>query len=170
MSGKLLGAVLVFAACAALGLLRSSAYGREARVMHQLSQCLDRICWELQYQPVCLDQLCVKAAKSFSGPIGKVMDSFQRELSRQICPDTDQCMQAAMYQCPELPDSAGQILAQFAGIIGKFDLTSQLESLRACCAACKRRAEELDRSKLIKMRNCKAFGFCMGAMAAILLL
>lgn len=170
MTGKLLGAVFVFTACASLGLLRSSAYGREARMMHQLSQCLDRICWELQYQPVCLGQLCARAAKSFSGPVGKVMESFHKELDRQICPDTERCMQAAMQQCPELPESAGLIFAQFANIMGKFDLSPQLEGLRACCVACKRQAEELDRGKLLKMRNCKAFGFCLGAMAAILLL
>lgn len=170
MNFKLIGAAFVVIACGGVGFLLAAAYRREIRYLHQLIYALDKMEWELQYKITPLPELCRIAAESCSNTLNKVFDHFTQELENQVFPDAEQCMRIAIEDNSDLPQSIKQMLQMLGSLLGRYDLSGQLQALHAVRTACESALVKLENNKDTRTRNYQTLGLCAGAAIVIILI
>lgn len=170
MSLKLMGAVLIIAACGGVGFSMAAAHRREERALRQLIGALDFMGCELQYHLTPLPELCRNAAAECSDCISQVLLALAVELESQIAPDVSSCMNAAIAKTPKIPPRLRGDLARFGSSLGRFDLQGQLDGLGAARQQFRRDLEELSKDRDVRLRSYQTLGLCAGSALAILFL
>ena len=170
MNVKLIGAVLIIAACGGVGFSMAASHRREESALRQLVAALDYMGCELQYHLLPLPELCRRAAGACTGPVRSVLESLAAELDSQIAPDAAACMTAALAKTPKLPHRLRKNLAELGTSLGRFDLPGQLKGLEAARISCRRDLEELSRDRDVRLRSYQTLGLCAGCALAILFL
>ena len=170
MTGKVLGAALVVAACACFGFTMAAGYRRELYGLRQIIAALNFMECELQYRHTPLPELCRSTAREVDRPIGTILQGLGSELERQVRPDVASCMHAALQTGPELPKSLADILKELGHTLGRYDLSGQLKGLEALRNLCTERLNTWTENSRQRIRSYQTLGLCAGIALAILMI
>lgn len=146
----------------------ASAYRRREKLLRQLIRALQVMECELRYRLTPLPELTRLAARETGGALRDVLQLFARELDWQLSPDANSCMKAALRRTRDLPGSLRRLMLQLGRMLGRFDLSGQLQGLESVQAACQLELEALGKDRDIRLRSYQTLGFCAGAALAIL--
>lgn len=167
---KLIGVILVIAACGGVGFRIAANYRNEEKSLRQLIGILDFMECELQYRLTPLPDLCRQVAKAFQYTPGDVFLELALEMESQVSPDMLHCMIVALDGCKTLPSITKAELILLGKSIGRFDLEGQLKGLEAVRQDCRRNLETLSNNRDSRLRSYQTLGLCAGAALAILLI
>lgn len=170
MTVKLIGAMLVIFGCGGFGFSLAASHRREEKTLQQLVHLLDYMESELQYRLTPLPQLCAHAAAESRGVLRSVFSGFTAQLEDQVSPNVSSCMYAALSACKEIPGQTKACLEELGRSLGRFDLAGQLNGLDSVRQTCKKKLEELENNKEVRLRSYQTLGLCAGAALAILLI
>lgn len=168
MSLKWIGAILVIMGCGGFGFKLAASHMREEKTLRQLIGALDYMECELQYHLTPLPMLCRQAAAESSGVICQVFLMLARELEDQVSPDVQRCMNAALSKVKDIPALTLDALTHLGCSLGRFDIAGQLKGLESVRQDCRRRLDELNKNRDVRIRNYQTLGLCAGAALAIL--
>lgn len=168
MSIKFIGAVLIVAGCAGVGFSMAAGCKREEWALRSLMGTLDFMTCQLHYRLTPLPELCRQAGQQNRGPVGQVMTALAEELDKQITPDADSCMHAALSRIAWVPKAAEEALRLLGKNLGRFDLAGQLRGLEQVRGHCQRSLEAITTDRDQRIRSYQTLGVCAGAALAIL--
>ena len=169
MSLKLIGTFVVIIGCGGFGFRLAAAHRREEKDLRQLLTVLDQIQCELEYRLTPLPELCRLAGESSSGNIRNLFFDLCRELERQIAPDAQCCMNAAV-SALEFSPVIKNLLRDLGRTLGRFDLPGQLRGIEAVRQEAVLALDKLTKNQDVRLRSYQTLGLCAGAALAILLL
>ena len=170
MNFKIIGAILVVVACGGFGFRMAAAHRSDMAHLRDLIGVLDYMECELNYRLTPLPRLCRQAAAEHKKTLGNLFTLLADALESQISPDAEHCMYSALAQCSPFPKSTEECLRELGSSLGRFDLEGQLMGLKAVRTTCRRKLEELNSNKDVRLRSYQALGLCTGAALAILLI
>lgn len=170
MNLRLLGAALVVTGCGAVGFSIAAGYRREERALQALLFALEHMICELRYRMTALPELCAGAGKQAGGLVGGVLVRLSQLLAQQAFPDPDGCMEAALENCPKLPQTVRRNLELLGNRLGRFDAVGQLQGLESVKELVQRDLTGLRSGLDGKLRACRTLGLCAGVALAILLI
>ena len=168
MSIKLIGAILIISGCGGFGFKISSAHVRQERTLRSLIGILDYMECELQYRLTPLPDLCRQAAGESDGILRTIFLTLTHELEDQISPDVERCMTATLSKIKNIPLYTLEALELLGRSLGRFDLEGQLKGLDAVRQECRRKLDELNTNRDVRLRSYQTLGLCAGAAIAIL--
>lgn len=169
MNYKWIGAVLIIAGCGGTGVFVATNHRREEALLKQLRRILEFMECELQYRLTPLPELCRSAAGEETRMLNEVLLNLARELDWQSSPDVSSCMNAALTKSRELPARVKKLLVHFGHVLGRFDLSGQLQGIRSVRGECTAAIKKLSKDKDIRLRSYQTLGLCAGAALVILL-
>ena len=170
MNLKWIGAALVIFSCGGTGFAMASAHRHQESQLRQLMGALDYMQCELQYRLTPLPDLCRQTAVQCKGAVRRLFLKLAVELEDQISPDVRYCMNAAIANVPELPESVFGPVRTLGNTLGRFDMDGQLRGLEATRQECRRCLETLTNRREERLRGYQTLGLCAGAAVAILLI
>lgn len=170
MQMKVIGALLIVAGSSCFGMSLAASHRTEIKALRQLISVLAYMKNELQYRLTPLPQLCRQAAAESSGVIRELLLQLCSELERQVAPDANICMNAAMSQCRNLPKHTEEYLIMLGQSLGRFDLQGQIAGLESVRQACQIKLEAMETDKESRLRSYQTLCLCAGAALAILLI
>ena len=165
---KMIGVVLVIAACGSVGFKLAGNHRREERALRQLIGILDYMECELQYRLTALPTLCRQASKEFREMPGCVFLGLAVEMEAQMSTDVTCCMSAALAKAQYVPSITKSKMELLGKSIGRFDLDGQLKGMEAVRRECRRELEALETNRESRLRSYQTLGLCAGAALAIL--
>ncbi len=168
MTVKYLGAILIFAACGAMGMSFASAHKQKERQLQQLIAAVRFMACELEYRQTPLPQLMLLCAEESGGMIGRAFALLAAELERQLAPDAACCMASVVAQMPKLPTVVQEKLLHLGRSLGRFDLSGQLSGLEAVAQLCQRDLDGLLINRDARLRSYMTLGLCGGLALVIL--
>lgn len=166
---KLLGSILVVIACAYVGFSRAAGILAEEKQLQQLVFALEFMEQELSFRMPPLQELCLAACDSCTGPVQNVLRSLGQALSLQAQPDAALCMAEAL-ETQHLAGSAKRNMNLLGVSLGRFDLQGQLSGLAAVKELTQRDILSLQEGKHERIRSCRTLALCAGAALVILLI
>ena len=168
MTVKLLGALLIFAACGGMGLSLAGAHRQKERQLQQLISVARFMACELEYRQTPLPQLMQLCAHETGGGISRVFSLLAQELERQLAPDAACCMASAVAQVPKLPAVVQEKFLLLGRTLGRFDLRGQLTGLEAVAQLCQRDLDGLLLNRDARLRSYMTLGLCAGVALVII--
>ena len=170
MSMKIIGAILIVAACGGFGFMVAAYHIREEKSLRLLIMLLDYMECELQYKMTPLPALCRQAADEGNSQIHKSFSYLAQELDNQVSPDVCRCMSAALSKAKELPKYTHKAMLMLGHSLGRFDLAGQLKGLNFVKEQCGLELDKLCKNKDVRLRSYQTLSLCAGAAMAILLI
>lgn len=168
MTVKLLGALLIFAACSGMGLSMVASHRQKERQLQQLISAVRFMTCELEYRQTPLPQLMHFCAEETAGGISRVFSLLAHELERQLAPDAACCMASAVAQVPKLSVMVQEKLLLLGRNLGRFDLRGQLAGLEAVAQLCQRDLDGLLLNRDARLRSYMTLGLCAGVALVII--
>ena len=168
MSFKWIGAVLVIISCGGCGFSIAAAYKTEEKMYQTLIRTLQYMNCELQYKLTPLPELCGQAGREVNGTIGKIFLNLSRELQSQLSPDAASCMRKVLNGENDLPHTIRKILLETGSVLGRFDLTGQVQGLESMKVICENALEKLKSHRDERLRGYQTLGLCAGAALVII--
>ena len=168
MTLKLIGAVVIFLSCGAVGFGISATQRREEKYLHELISALEYMEWELQYRLMPLPDLCNNVAHRLSGNLRSLFLQLSCELEGQIAPDAGRCMDVAISKCKHFPNITYTQLQSLGKSLGRFDLQGQLLGLESVQTETKRLLDNLRCNQDVRLRSYQTLGLCAGAALVII--
>lgn len=165
---RIVGGILVVAACGGFGFMMASAYRKEVNMLRQLMFLLDYMGCELQYHSTPLPELCRQAAQQATGQLQKLFLGLSNALEDQISPDVHQCMCHVLSANPNIPQLVKDQFQMLGNNLGRFDMEGQLKGLESVRSECRRNLKFLTSNQEVTLRNYQTLGLCAGAAMAIL--
>lgn len=166
---KIMGAVLIVAACGGFGFMVAASHLKEEKGLRQLLMILDYMECELQYRLTPLPSLCRQAAGEGNTQVHKSFLYLAQELEEQISPDVYRCMSVALLKAKELPRCTHRAMLMLGHSLGRFDLEGQLKGLAFVRQQCNLDLDKLCKNRDTRLRSYQTLGLCAGAAMAILL-
>ncbi len=170
MSIKWIGALLVIAACGAMGIKMSMAYIKQERQLEQLLASMHYIKCELQYRLTPLSQVVYQCSVQTTGALRSFYQNLQKELDTQISPNAQYCMRSALTKSNDLFPSTAAVLRRLGETLGAFDLDGQLIGIEEASAFCRETIDNMKKNRTDRIRNYQTLGLCAGAALVILFL
>ena len=167
---KWIGSVLIVASCSGCGFAIAAGKRREERLIHQLLDVLQFMENELQYRLTDLPELCRMAAANSQGILRAVFSNLFRELNFRKLPDAGSCMYAAIGRSGDVPSAVRRLLVQLGNSLGQFDLSGQLNGIRAVRVRCGESLERIRKNREERLRSYQTLGVCAGAALAVILI
>lgn len=168
MTPKMIGAVMILAACGGMGFSLAAAHRQKEQLLRQLIAAVKFMACELQYRQTALPQLMVLCARETGGAMSQVFSAMGMELERQIAPDASCCMAAVLEAMPKLPRVVQEKLRLLGSSLGRFDLQGQLSGLETVAQMCQRDLDGLTLNRDARLRSYMTLGLCAGAALVIL--
>ncbi len=169
MMEKMIGAVLVIAACGFVGFAKAASFKRIQKDLENLLEALEFMENELLFRMPALADLARDTANRLEGSAGKVFYALSQELDRQVLPEVSLCMEHALEQAPRLSSQAQCLFLLLGKSLGRFHLEGQLSGLRSLQTQCRMQLESCRQSASEKIKSCRTLGLCAGVALAILL-
>lgn len=163
-----IGALLIISGCGMVGFAMAAAYRKEEAALRQMLHALDRMQCELQCRLTPLPELCRQAGGEKNGCVGQTLKNLAAELERQISPDVESCMNAALAYGEELPKRIQEAFRLLGTSLGRFDLEGQVRGLETVRTYCRQELDELSANRDTRLRSYQTLGLCAGAALAIL--
>lgn len=170
MTLKLIGAILVIAACGGVGASMVRDHKREEKGTSELIQAIDLMSCELEQHLTPLPQLCRMVAENGSGIIGRVFMDLSSELDKQVGPSVSLCMAEAIRRNTKLTTNTRNLLEQLGATLGRFDLNGQIKGLEAVKRSCLVQLDHFTKNRDVRLRSYQTLGLCAGAALAIIFL
>ena len=169
MSLKMIGVLAVILGCGGFGFRMAACHRLEEKYIRELLTVLDQIQCELEYRLTPLPELCRIACDNCSGKLHNLFDALCKELDRQIAPDAQCCMNAAV-SVSELSRTVKCLLQELGRSLGCFDLNGQLRGIEAVRKQGIEALQVSVKDRDVRIRSYQTIGLCAGAALAILLL
>ncbi len=166
---KWLGACLIIAGCGGVGFSIASNYRKKEKLLRQLIRILQFMERELQFRLTPLPELCRQAAKEVEGSLGLLFQDLANQLNRQVSPEVSVCMEYALKTCPDIPPLLRKHLLYLGRTLGRFDLSGQIQGIRAAKTACRESIQYLDHDRENRLRSYQTLGICAGSALVVLL-
>ena len=166
---KLMGAILIFAACGGYGIMIAMNHRREVACLRELASLADKMICELEYRLTPLPELCLFAAGQTKGSLSRYFTELAKIMDEQVSPDIGQCTLVALGRVSGIPTHTATQLQALGQTLGCFDLPGQVNALEQCRVACQGELEVLEYQQPQRLRSYQTLGFCAGAALAILL-
>lgn len=170
MNLRWIGGILIIVGCGGVGFGMALNYKREESILRRLIQVLDMFCCELECRMTPLPELFQKGANMSSGQLAALLAEVARELEAQVAPDAAYCMASALRKCKDIPGKILFALTDLGRSLGEYDLSGQLQGIRAVQASCNHQLDELENNRTQRIRSYQTLGLCAGAALAILFL
>ena len=170
MNLKWIGAIMIIAGCGGVGFNMALHHKKEESALRQIIRVMDMFCNELEYRLTPLPELFQLAAKVANGPVSRAFSVTASELEKQNEPNAAGCMSSALKQINDLPGKAAFALTDISRSLGEYDLSGQLQGIRAARESCQRQLNELESNRTQRLRSYQTLGLCAGAALAILFL
>lgn len=169
MQVKWIGALCVIAGCGGYGFTMALQHMRRIQFCRQFLTMLEYFACELEYRATALPQLCLQAAERTQGILQRCLITFSGELDSQIAPDPRLCMGYALEKLGRVDMFHRNILIEFAGNLGQFDVSGQIIGLNQVKQHVLEKLNALSENKDSRLRSYQTLGLCAGAALAILL-
>ena len=166
---KLMGAILIFAACGGYGIMIAVNHRKEVASLHQLACVADKMICELEYRLTPLPELCVFASQQTKGRLSQYFAELAKIMDEQVSPDIGECTMVALSRVSGIPGHTASQLQALGQTLGRFDLPGQINALQQCRESSQGELEELEYQQPQRLRSYQTLGFCAGAALAILL-
>lgn len=170
MGYKWIGAILIIGASSGCGFAIAAGKRREEHMLYQLMGILQFLEADLQYRLTPLPELCRMAAGETKGILRVVFLNLYRELKWQKLPDAGSCMHASIRRTGEIPAAVRRLLVQLGHSLGKFDLSGQLQGIRAVRKRCEDALSNIQKDRDTHLRSYRTLGICAGMALAIILI
>lgn len=167
---KIIGAVLVVSGCGGCGFAMAAAQMREEQDLRQLLRAVEYMECELQFRQSPLPELCAHVGQAVTGTVGSVFSALSGELEKQVAPQAQDCVDAALTSFPKLPERVREAFRLLGSTLGRFDLAGQQQGLSAVAQVCREGISELSENRATRLRGYQTLGLCAGAALAILFL
>lgn len=167
---KALGAIMILISCGGIGFSIVAAHRRQEQALLQLIRMLEHMSCELQFRMISLPELCRSASEVCTGCVCDVLLQLGLELEAQITPDAATCMRAAIARHPGLPATVNKCMTQLGDTLGRFDLSGQLQGLKAVNNLAQYELEQLRRNQDVRLRSYQTLGLCAGTALVVLFL
>ncbi len=168
MNLRILGALLIIAACGGFGFLIAANYKREEKSLRQLISALDYMECELQYRQTPLPILCRNASQNSSHALKSLLQILADELSCHTAPNVNSCMRSALRKVINMPSLTHEALVNLGQTLGQFDLDGQLKGIQSVRTSSKLYLEALMQNQSARLRSYQTLGLCAGAAIVIL--
>lgn len=168
---RILGMVMVFSACAGLGLHAAGVVRRTVRQLTQLKLSLEMMQCEISYSLTPIGKLCGILSSACSGEIAgfyAVMEQKLKDATRSV----PEAAKAAMAETAglRLTPLARQSLMELFGSFGKFGSDEQLKLIALTQERISAELAELSAQKQSRCRCYEALGVCAGLAMVILVI
>lgn len=168
MTLKLLGAVLIVAACGGFGFYVAAAHKKEVFYLQKLTAIIEFMEWELEYRLTPLPQLCSSIAEKTRFCFSAVFKNLADELTYQISPDVTSCMRNVLIKHKDIPETIRCYLEMLGESLGEYNVDGQLKSLIQLRMMLNKKLDELTKNQAQRLRCYQMLGVCAGAALAIL--
>lgn len=168
MTPKIIGAILILAACGGMGFAVAAGYRQKERMLQQLITASQYMVSELQFRQAALPQLMKLSAQQTTGALAYIFSSMEMELDLQREPDASCCMRKILSGMQNLPEMVADKLLLLANSLGRFDLSGQISGLEAVAQLCRRELDGLLLNRDARLRSYATLGLCAGAALVIL--
>lgn len=170
MTVKILGAILIIAACGGFGYYLADAHRKEEKALRQLMHGIEVMVCELEYHLPPLPELCRLGAEQSGGPAGQVLKKLSEALLSQEYADAVACMEVILKNSPELPPRVGHNLLVLGQTLGRFDLQGQVSGMQSVIALCERDLSAMEANRDVRLRGYRTLGLCVGVALVIIFL
>lgn len=168
MSIKIIGAVLIIAACGGAGWSIAHEQRREEASLGQLVHALDYMGNELQMHLSPLPILCRTAQNRCEGEMKRVFSALSDALEKQTASNATECMDYVLEKNPRLTVHTQNALKQLGYTLGKFDVIGQQQGLESVKKYCITIMNTLGKDRETRLRSYQTLGLCAGIAIAIL--
>ena len=168
MNSKWIGAILVFLSCGGCGFSIAAAYRKEEKAYRNLLWILSFMKAELQFHLTSLPDLCCCAAHESDGIMRNIFLRFSEELKTWTYPDAAGCMRKILNEEFMISPTVRKLLLELGNILGKFDLSGQIEGLDMIKTKCENALKTLNNHREERLRGYRTLGLCAGAALVIL--
>ena len=165
-----IGAALVVASGGGFGFTAAWQHRRQEAALEELVRAIEFLASELNCRLTPLPELCIDVADQTNGAVSRVFLRLSEELDKQLSPDADICMQAALRSVKGIPESAQDNLTFLGKNLGRFDLAGQLAGFESVKQTCLRDLAGLQSNRDTRLRSYQTLGLCAGAALVILLI
>ena len=165
---RIIGALLAVIGCGGIGILVARNAKKETVTLKKFILQIE--CWknELSYHLTPLPELCRQASKMNTGILADFMAVFLEELERQVSPDAEMCIRAALDKFPDFPSHTRRLLIELGSTLGRFDTEGQLSGFESIMAESNRLYEHLYNTQEVRLRSYKTLGICAGVALVII--
>ena len=168
MMGKWIGAMMIVAGCAGIGLSLAANEKRRAFYLRLLLQKLERMEQELSSHILALPNLF--AVVKSEDPLGMLFAAMARLLEEKAYPSAQDCMEAALLEQSGIPVDVKDILRRLGSGLGLLDLDGQRRQLQIVIEECRRSLDTLMDGQALRLKNYCTLSLCCGAALAVLLI
>ena len=168
MGIKVIGGILIVVSCSFFGFAKASSHRREENELRFLLTALDYMQCELQYRLTPLPLLCRQASNQSKGVTKRILHDISLRLEAQVSPDVYTCVQDALIQHRDIPESSREALELLGSSLGHFDLDGQLRGMESVRTICRKELDALSYNRDNRLRSYQTIGLCAGAALAIL--
>ena len=165
---RVLGACLIVLGCGGAGFLVAANARRETATLKSVITVLEYWKNELSFHLTPLPELCRQSATQNSGIIGQFLDTVATELERQISPNVEKCIYAALHNFTDMPVLSKQIIESLAKNLGRFDIDGMLQNIESSLSDAHLLLEQHTNNQDLRVRNYRTLGLCAGAAIVIL--
>lgn len=169
---RLIGAVMIIAACGLVGIIVSKSYLLRPKYLHDLSAALQLLETEINYTRTSLPEACTIIAKRIKEPVSQFFTCFAESLKNESGVNAQEAWDNSLIVLAD----AGflkqdiEIIKQLGSVLGRSDAADQLKHITALQKRIQALAKvaELERDKNVRLWN--YLGFCIGALVVLLLI
>ncbi len=165
---KVIGAILIIAACGGFGFKLVYIQLQEEKMLREIIRAVAYMICELQYHLTPLPQLCYKTSLECGGAISSLFAQLSSELKSQILPDADRCMQVSLDKHKDFPKKTQKALLMLGKSLGRFDLEGQVTGLQRVQQDCQEDLAKLTDNRDSRLRGYQTLALCAGAALVIL--
>ena len=169
MNIKWIGTAIILLGFGGFGFRLAATHRLRVKELRDLLSVMELLSSELRYRLTPLPELCLMAAGCVHGSVGKTFRRLRDELDRQIAPDAECCMSAAV-SASCLTSDTKRLLLGLGRTLGRFDLDGQLQEIQATKEKVEQLLDKLTKDLDVRLRSYQTLGLCAGAALAILLL
>ena len=169
MNLRWIGTLIVITGCGGFGFRMAASHRRQVNDLKELLSILDLMQNELDYRMTTLPELCRLAGESATGAVRHLFLELGYELDKQISPDVQCCLNAAVANADMAPPIKTLFL-DLGQTLGRFDLPGQLRGIESVRNSAMHLLDKLTTDQESRLRSYQTLGLCAGAALAILLL
>lgn len=168
---KLLGSILVVAACSAVGFGFAANIRTQASQLEQLAGALEYMKNEITYRLTPLPELFVLLSKTMDHTVGAFFGRCAQHLEADRSASIQHVFRHAMQQTQlQLPPGANQALLELSLSLGTFDATGQVSAIELAATRLRQEFQALQARRRERCRSYETIGVCAGLALAVILL
>ena len=169
---KLVGITFIVLSAGYAGIQMALGLKQQCDLIRQILHATQVLNSEIQYNGTPLPQAFALMAASTRGIPEKVFSSVAKALDQRRWLTPAAAMEQAIGQNPELQvkQRLRETLIQLASGLGKYDKSSQLQTIELVRTSLTEQLAEAERERSIRGKTYQTLGICLGLSIAILLL